>query len=95
MERVGISFTSPLSAEDVRVRYVEPLRAAIEATHAGVYSNYLRQADADPAAPAEHLLIFLVRDFKTGLRLLRMKLQELGPPDSAMLHNLAPSEPMY
>ena len=95
MDRVGISFRSLLTAEEVRLRFVQPLRAAVEGAHAGVYSNYLRQAEAGGDAPAEHLLIFLVRDFEAGLHLLRMKLEEIGVPEQTMLHNLEPSEPMY
>jgi hypothetical protein len=95
MDRVGVSFKSSLSAEEIRDRYVRPLRAAIEEPHAGIYSNYLRQADANPDTPAEHLLVFQVLDFKAGLHLLRMKLEEIGPPDNMMFHNLDASEPLY
>ena len=95
MNRIGISFNSPLSPDEVLRRFIRPLRDAIESDRAGFYSNYLRQAEADPAAPDEHLLIFQVRDFKAGLHLLRMKLQELGPPPNVLFHNLDPSEPMY
>ena len=51
MNRIGISFKSPLSPDDVLGRYIRPLRDALEADRAGFYSNYLRQAEADPAAP--------------------------------------------
>jgi hypothetical protein len=95
MDRVGISFQSPLSPDEIRTRYVEPLREALEGAHAGIYSNYLRQTDADSATPAEHLLVFQVREFQAGLHLLRMKLQEVGPLEHLMFHNLEPSEPMY
>lgn len=95
MNRIGISFNSPLSPDEVRTRFIQPLRAAIEADYAGFYSNYLRQAEADPAAPDEHLLIFQVRDFQAGLHLLRMRLEELDPPPNVLFHNLDPSEPMY
>jgi hypothetical protein len=95
MDSVGISFKSALSPEQIRVQYVEPLRAAIEQSRAGIYSNYVRRADDDPQAPAEHLLVFMVRDFQTGLHLLRTKLQEIGEPEEVMLHNLEPSEPLY
>jgi len=95
MDRVGISFKSSLSPDEIRTCYIEPLRAALEGLHAGIYSNYLRQTDANPAAPAEHLLMFQVLDFKTGLHLLRMKLEEIGVPEHAMFHNLEPSEPLY
>jgi hypothetical protein len=95
MDSVGISFKSALQPEQIRVRYVEPLRAALEQPHAGVYSNYVRLTEGDPQVPAEHLLVFLVRDFQAGLHLLRMKLEEIGQPDEMMLHNLEPSELMY
>jgi hypothetical protein len=95
MDRVGISFKSPLTPDEVQTRYIWPLRDALESAHAGIYSNYLRQTDADPDAPAEHLLVFQVRDFQAGLHLLRMKIEELGAPEGMMLHNLEPSEPMY
>jgi hypothetical protein len=95
MDRVGISFKSTLSADEIRTRYIQPLRTAIETSHAGIYSNYLRQAEADPQMPAEHLLIFQVHDFQTGLHMLRIKLQEIGPPPNLQFHNLDPSEPMY
>jgi hypothetical protein len=95
MDSVGISFKSTLLPEQIRSRYVEPLRAALEQPHEGIYSNYVRRANDDPQAPAEHLLVFLVRDFQAGLHLLRMKLEEIGRPDEMMLHNLEPSEPMY
>lgn len=95
MNRIGISFKSTLSPDEIRTRHIEPLRAAIEGPRAGIYSNYLRQAEADPDSPAEHLLIFQVRDFETGLHLLRMKLQETGAPQNLLFHNLDPSEPMY
>jgi hypothetical protein len=95
MDGVGISFKSPLSPDEIRTRYVEPLRAALEGARAGIYSNYLRQIDADPATPPEHLLVFQVHDFKTGLHLLRLRFEEIGPPEQVMFHNLDPSEPMY
>lgn len=95
MNRIGISFKSPLSSDEIRDRFIAPLRTAVEGARAGFYSNYLRQADADPAAPAEHLLVFQVRDFQAGLRLLRMELERIGVPGEASFHNLDPSEPMY
>jgi hypothetical protein len=81
MDRVGLSFKSPLSPDEIRTRYVQPLRAAVEG--------------ADPDAPAEHLLIFHVREFQAGLHLLRMTMQELGSPPGMLLHNLDASEPLY
>jgi hypothetical protein len=95
MNRIGISFKSPLTPDEVRTRLIEPLRDRLEADHAGIYSNYLRQIEADPSAPAEHLLVFEVRDFQIALRLLRLELQSIGVPGEATFHNLDPSEPMY
>ena len=95
MHRIGIAFKSRDSADDVREQYIQPLRKAIEAPNAGIYSNYLRQADADPEAPAEHLLVFHVHDFQGGLRLLRVELEKICVPGEATFHNLDPSEPMY
>lgn len=95
MNRIGISFKSPQSADDIRRQYIQPLRAAIEQPHIGIYANYLRQTDVDPDAPAEHLLVFHVHDFEQGLRLLRTALEEVGPPVGLMFHNLDPSQPMY
>lgn len=95
MNRIGISFKSPHSSDDIRQLYIQPLRAAIEQPHVGIYANYLRQADADPAAPAEHLLVFHVHDFERGLRLLRTAMEGLALPAEVMFHNLDPSQPMY
>jgi hypothetical protein len=93
MDRVGISFKSSLSPDEVRTRYIEPLRAAIEGARAGVYSNYLRQDDG--SQPVEHLLMFQVHDFQQGLRLLRTTMESLDAPAGATLHNLNVSDPMY
>ena len=95
MDRVGISFSSSMTADEVRERYVRPLRAALEAARKGIYTNYLRQADADSAQPAEHLLMFHVFDFQEGLHLLRVEIEKLGPPAGMMFHNLNPSDPAY
>jgi hypothetical protein len=95
VNRIGISFKSPLTPDEVRTRFIEPLRDRLETEHAGIYSNYLRQADADPSAPAEHLLVFHVREFQDGLRLLRVALEKIGVPGEATFHNLDPSEPLY
>ena len=95
MYRIGISFKSPLTSDEVQARFIRPLRVALEADHAGIYANYLRQADADPDAHPEHLLVFHVLDFEAGLHRLRMKLQEIGVPGEAHVHNLDPSSPMY
>jgi hypothetical protein len=94
MDRVGISFKSPLTPDEVRERYIEPLRAALEAARTGIYSNYLRQFD-DRDEPPEHLLVFQVSDFEAGLRLLRLELEKIGVPGEAHLHNLNASDPMY
>jgi hypothetical protein len=94
MDRIGISFKSSLSSEDVRQRFIEPLRGVLEGEGAGIYSNYLRQLDPDDGPP-EHLLVFQVRDFQSGLRLLRVELQKIGVPGEAHFHNLNASNPMY
>jgi len=95
MDRIGVSFKSPLPADEIRRQYIQPLREAIETPRAGIYSNYLRQADDKPEEPAEHLLMFQVFDFEKGLRLLRTAIETLGPPPELRFHNLDPSEPMY
>lgn len=95
MDRIGVSFKSPLPADEIRRQYIQPLREAIETPRAGIYSNYLRQADDKPEEPAEHLLMFHVFDFEKGLRLLRTAIETLGPPPELRFHNLDPSEPMY
>jgi hypothetical protein len=94
MDRVGISFKSPLTADEVRQRFIEPLRDALERERAGIYSNYLRQLDPDDG-PTEHLLVFQIRDFQEGLRLLRLELEKIGVPGEASFHNLNASDPMY
>jgi hypothetical protein len=94
MDRIGVSFKSPLSPDEVRERYIRPLAAALEESHAGIYVNYLRQHD-DVEQPAEHLLLFEAFDFQLGLRLLRMALEKVGPPEGMAFHNLNPSVPMY
>jgi hypothetical protein len=93
MDRIGVSFQSSLSADEVRTRYIEPLRAAIEGPCMGIYSNYLRQFDEDEAP--EHLIMFQVRDFQEGLRVLRTTLDAIGAPQGMALHNLNTSDPMY
>ena len=94
MDRVGLSFKSALSAEEVHTRFIEPLRTALDHARAGIYSNYLRQFD-DGDGPPEHLLVFQVRDFQEGLRLLRTTMQQLDPPPGVCFHNLNSSDPMY
>lgn len=95
MERVGVAFRSPLTADEVRDRYVKPLRAALEGAGAGIYTNYLRQTDCRPGEQEEHLLMFLVNDFREGLRLLRLELEEIGAPEGTTFQNLNPSDPPY
>ncbi len=95
MEKVGISFRSILTYDDVRERYIKPLRAALEREAAGIYSNYLRQVDPDAVEPTEHLLVFEVNDFKAGLRCLRLEAERLGMPADLSFQNLNPSEPGY
>jgi len=95
VDRVGISFKSTQSPDQLRRTYVQPLRAALELARAGIYSNYLRQADQNPNEPAEHLLVFEVNDFKAGLHLLRTEMEKIGPPEGMLLHNLNPSSPEY
>ena len=95
MDRVGVSFYSPASPDEVRAQYVRPLRAALEGARAGVFSNYLHQDSDGPDQPAEHLLVFQVTDFRSGLRLLRTELQQLGPLEEMNFHNLNPSDLPY
>lgn len=95
MDRVGISFRSSLAPDDIRSRFIRPLRAALEGARGGVYSNYLRQEDPQDDQRAEHLIVFLVRDFKSGLRLLRGELEKMERPDEIQFHNLNPSQPPY
>jgi hypothetical protein len=94
MYRVGISFRSELTADEVREQFIAPLRAALEESRNGIYSNYLRQLDENEGAP-EHLLVFQLFDFEQGLRLLRVTLEKIGIPGEASFHDLDPSEPMY
>jgi hypothetical protein len=96
MHRVGISFQSELTADEVRQQFINPLRAALEEAHGGIYSNYLRQLDDNGGdGPAEHLLVFQLFDFEEGLRLLRVTLEKIGVPGEASFHNLDPTQPMY
>jgi hypothetical protein len=94
MDRIGISFQSPLSPDEVREKFIVPLRVALESTRGGIYSNYLRQLDDEGAHP-EHLLVFQVHEFQTGLRTLRLELEKIGVPGKALFHNLNASDPMY
>lgn len=95
MHKVGISFCSSLTADEVREQYVRPLRAVLKEASAGIYSNYLRQVDPDSTVGTEHLLIFELQDFKAGLRLLRVKIEEIGLPGEVQFQNLSPSRPGY
>lgn len=95
MHKVGVSFRSDLTADEVREKYIRPLRSAVREEQAGIYSNYLRQVDPDESAGAEHLIVFEIQDFKAGLRLLRLELEKLDLPDEVQLQNLNPSTPGY
>lgn len=95
MDRVGISFYSRETPDEVRTRYVRPLRTALDTARAGIFSNYLHQVQDGPDEPAEHLLIFEVHDFRSALRLLRTEMERLGPPQNMSLHNLNPSDLPY
>jgi hypothetical protein len=94
VDRIGVSFKSSLSPDEVHERYVQPLAAALEEVRAGIYVNYLRQFEEGVDVP-EHLLMFQVRDFQHGLRVLRITLEDIGAPEGTAFHNLNPSEPMY
>jgi hypothetical protein len=95
MDRVGLSFRSDLTSEQVRKQFVEPLRSMLETERAGIYSNYFHQDRDDPHQPTEHMLVFEVNEFKIGLRLLRTEAVKLGIGDGLLLHNLNPTEPPY
>ena len=95
MHKIGLSFRSTLSPEEVRVKYINPLRAALRREKAGIYSNHLRQVDPQTVDTFEHLLVFEVNEFEKALRLLRVELAAVGPPDAAQFHNLDPSQPSY
>lgn len=95
MHKVGLSFRSTLSPDEVRTKYINPLRAALRREKEGIYSNHLRQVDPQTVDTFEHLLVFEVHDFEKSLRLLRIELTAIGPPESAQFHNLDPSQPSY
>ena len=95
MHRIGISFKLAATHDEVVDAYIHPLRDAVDASHAGVYSNYLREPHDDPADPPEHLLVFLVNDFKEGLHLLHVEMAKLPPPEDLAFHNLDPNDPPY
>ena len=95
MEKIGVSFRSLLSPDEVRSTYVSPLQAAQKRDNEGIYTNYLRQVDPDAIEPTEHLLVFEVNDFKSSLRSLRLELEKIGAPENLMFQNLNPSQPGY
>ena len=95
MHKIGLSFRSKLNSEEVRTIYINPLRAMLRNEKAGIYSNHLRQVDPESADTFEHLLVFEVQEFEKAIRLLRMELESIGPPDAAQFHNLDPSQPGY
>lgn len=95
MHKVGISFRAALTGDEVRGKYVRPLRAKLQEEKAGIYTNYLKQIDPDSANGTEHLLIFELQDFKTGLRLLRLEMERIGLPGEVQFQNLSPSQPGY
>jgi hypothetical protein len=95
MDKIGLSFRSTLSPEEVRAMYINPLRAALRHEKAGIYSNHLRQVDPQTVDTFEHLLVFEVNDFEKSLRLLRLELAKVGPPENMQFHNLNPSQPGY
>jgi hypothetical protein len=39
--------------------------------------------------------VFEVNDFEKSLRLLRLELEKVGPPENVQFHNLNPSQPGY
>lgn len=84
-----------MTGDDVREKYVRPLRAALQEESAGIYSNYLKQVDPDSPDGTEHLLIFELNDFKAGLRLLRLEMEKIGLPGDVQFQNLSPSKPGY
>ena len=95
MEKVGLSFRSDLEPDQVMEKYIRPLREVLDRESAGIYSNYLRQIDPDSDEPTEHLLVFLVNDFKVGLRCLRLAAEELDMPRELSFQNLNSSQPGY
>lgn len=95
LHKVGVSFRSTLTADEVREKYIRPLRAALKEESAGIYTNYLRQVDPDASKETEHLIVLELQDFKVGLRLLRLKMEELGLPSDVQFQNLSPSQPGY
>ena len=42
----------------------------------------------DAIEPTEHLLVFEVSDFKTGLRCLRLEAEKIGMPEEVLFQNL-------
>ena len=95
MHKVGLSFRSTLSPDEVRTKYINPLRVVLRREKAGIYSNHLRQVDPQSLETTEHLLVFEVHDFEKSLRILRVELNSIGTPEGAQFHNLDPSQPTY
>jgi len=95
VHKIGISFRSALTPDEVREKYIRPLRVALKEAQAGIYSNHLRQVDPDSTEATEHLLVFEIQDFKVGLRVLRVELEKLGTPGEVQFQNLDPSKPGY
>lgn len=95
MHKIGLSFRSTLSPEEVRTKYINPLRSVLRHEKAGIYSNHLRQVDPQSVDTFEHLLVFEATDFEKALRILRLELNTIGPPENAQFHNLNPSQPGY
>ncbi|QDS97273.1 hypothetical protein [Adhaeretor mobilis] len=95
MDRIGISFYSPRSPDQVREWLVRPLRKALEDARGGIFSNYLHQDQEGADQAAEHLLVFEVNDFEGSLRVLRTELEKLDAPREVLFHNLNPSDLPY
>ena len=95
MHKVGISFRSLLTADEVSDRYIRPLRTVLKENAAGIYTNYLRQVDPEGNNETEHLIVFELNDFKAGLRLLRVEIERIGLPSDVQFQNLSPSQPGY
>jgi len=95
VHKIGISFRSALTPDQVREKYIRPLRSVLKESQAGIYSNYLRQIDPDSTEATEHLLVFEIQDFKSGLRILRVAFEKLDLPSEVQFQNLDPSQPGY
>lgn len=96
MNKIGVAFRSSLTPDQVREKYIGPLREALRDEQIGIYTNYLRQVDPQhETEESEHLIIFEVKEFKAALRLLRLELQQIGMPAEVQFQNLNPSQPGY